>query len=368
MHGGAILWLFGALAVAATCYYLAVVAACLKFRSRTPAPLGDPPPVSILKPARGPDPGFEQNLRAHREQDYPELEVLVGVAGPADAAAWAAQRLGVQVVVCGEPAGGNRKVAALAALASQARHDLLVVDDADIRPPPGWLAETVAALEQPGVGLATCLYRAHPGATLGSMIDAVWLTTDFAGQALTGAELAGMPFALGATMALRREDLDRIGGFAALEQYLADDYQLGVRVAALGKRTVLAPAVVETIQGETRLGEAWRRHLRWSRTIRLSRPGGHLGFVVTFGLVWSAALLLAGGPLALAGACLAARALAAGTVARTVRARLGAAWLLLPAVDLWAFSVWFASFFSNTVQWRGRTLALDRHGRILSAD
>lgn len=378
MTGGPIVWTLAALAATATLYYLAVVVACLKFRSRNRRQAVSPqnlPPVSILKPSRGLDSRFEENLRAHLAQDYPQFEILVGVADPTDPAIEAAGRVAVEypsrrleVIVGGDTEEGNRKVAILEGLALRARHSLLLVDDADIRPPQGWLRQTVAALEQPGVGLATCLYHARPGRTFGSKIDALWVSADFPGQALTGAVLVGAPFALGAAMLFRREDLERIGGFAALRPYLADDFQLGVRIAALGRRIALSPSVVETAAGEAGLGEVWRRHLRWSRTVRVSRPGGHLGFLVTFGVVWSGLLLLTGdfgAPWAwLTVGCLTARLAAALAVARTVDARLGWAWTLLPAADLWSFAVWVASFFGNTVVWRGRRLRLDREGRI----
>ena len=368
-----ILWLLAALSLAATLYYLGVIVACLKFRrrgalSRAREQAAALAPVSILKPVRGLDPQLGANLRAHLEQDYPEAEILIGVADPADPAIPVAERLGLRAIVCGETDVGNRKVSILERLAAEAQHDILLVDDADIRPQGGWVAQTVAALEQPGVGLATCLYRARPGATVGSKLDALWISSDFAGQALVGAELAGVPFALGAAMLVRRQDLDRIGGFAALRPYLADDFQLGARIAELGRRIALSPAVVETVSDHTGLADTWQRHLRWSRTVRVSRPGGHLGLLFTFGGVWGAALLAAGGPAALGGLAIASRIAAGAVVARTVGACLGWSWLLLPAADLWAFAVWLVSFAGRTVHWRGRELALDRQGRILETN
>ncbi|MEZ5363447.1 MAG: glycosyltransferase [Bryobacterales bacterium] len=133
-----------------------------------------------------------------------------------------------------------------------------MVDDADVRPEPDWLERSVAALEAENVGIASCLYRTPPGRTLGSKIDALYVSVDFPGQALTGAELAGVPFALGAAMLFRREDLERIGGFGAIREYLADDYQLGARIAAVGKRAVLSTSVVETTAGRRASGACGR--------------------------------------------------------------------------------------------------------------
>ncbi len=379
MTGGPILWTLtvwtlAALASVAALYYLAVIVACTRFRSRPrPEPPPSLPPVSILKPVHGLDSRFEANLRAHFEQDHPRFEILIGAADADDPAVEAAQRIAkgypnrrLTTVICGESGAGNRKVAILQQLAPHAKHALLLVDDADIRPPQDWLAQTVAALETPGAGLATCLYRARPGATLGSKIERSGSRWTFPAKPSPAPELAGVSFALGATMLFRREDLDAIGGFQALRPYLADDFQLGARIAALGKRIVLSQSVVETAAGDPTLAEVWARHLRWSRTVRVSRPGGHLGFAVTFGTLWSLGLLAtAGAPGAwLVAACLLARCAAAATVARTVGASLGAAWLLLPLADLWAVAVWAASFLGNTVVWRGRRLRLDRAGRI----
>jgi ceramide glucosyltransferase len=334
------------------------------------------PPVSILKPVRGLDPRFEDNLRAHLQQDYPDFEILVGAADASDPGLEAASRVALEyphrrleTVACGSGEEGNRKVAILERLAPHARHELLLVDDADIRPSQGWLGSTVAALQQADAGLATCLYRARPGATLGSKIDALWVSAGFPGQAVTASELGGMSFALGAAMLFRREDLERIGGFSAIRPFLADDYQLGVRIAALGRPTILSPSVVETVAGDVSLAETCRRHLRWARTIRVSRPAGYFGLAFTFGSVWSLALLLSAGTASpwawIAGVCLAARCAAAATVARTVGAHLGRAWFLLPAADLGSFGVWLAGCFGSTVMWRDHELRLDREGRIL---
>jgi ceramide glucosyltransferase len=375
--GGPIVWTFAALAAAGAAYYLGVILACWKFRGRRPGAVAEQPPLSILKPVRGLDARFEDNLRAHFEQSYPELEILVGAADADDPALEAARRIAAEysetrfeAVVCGPAESGNRKVAVLEALAPRARHRLLMVDDADIRPSKTWLAETVAAMQASEAGLATCLYRARPGRTLASKIDALSISVGFAGQALLGAEIVGVPFALGAAMLFRRADLERIGGFAAIRPYLADDYQLGARIAEIGRPIVLSPSIVETVVGDVSWLETWRRHLRWSRTVRVSRRDGHLGLIVTFGLVWSAAALVTAGAGSLwawpAYACLAARIAAATAVAQTIGAKLGAAWLLLPVADFWAFGVWLASLSGRTVTWQGRRLELDREGRIIA--
>ena len=268
--------------------------------------------------------------------------------------------LPMQALVAGPPGQGNAKVALLEALARTARHETLLATDADVRLAPHDLRRMAGELTRE-VGLVTALYRARSGKSWASRLDAAWISCDFPGQALSGAYLAGVSFALGAAMLFRRADLERIGGFQAIRPYLADDYELGARIAALGAPVRLSSVAVETVLGETGWGDLWRRHLRWSRTIRASRPGGHAGFATTFGMLWSLLLLAAGGPGWPAAACPAARALPAAPT-RAPPARSGA---VAPAAELWAAAVWAASFAGRSVNWRGRTLLLDASGRIV---
>ncbi len=363
---------FAILTLGGSCYCLLVVFAAIRFRRELRAP-NDPkalPPISVLKPAGGAEPSLFENIESHLAQDYPDWELLVGVEESAhDLAVELSRRFpGVKVVSCEAPNSGNRKVAILEQLVQQARHDLLVVNDADIRVQPQYLRRVAGALG-PGVGLATCLYRAKPGPTLASRIDAFWISAEFAGQALAARATQGLRFGLGATLAFRRADLERIGGFAAIRDFLADDYQLGARIAELGKQVVLAPEVVETAACELRWRDVWSRHLRWSRTIRLSRPLGHAGLILTQPVVWSLALLatgeLATWTLAVGALGLACRLAAAWATGRATGSDfvLRQLWLA-PLVDLWSFAAWACSFTSRRVVWRGREIELDSSGRI----
>lgn len=364
-------WLFGALTLAASGYYAAVVAAGIRFhvdvrrrRALDPSPL---PAVSILKPIRGADAQLLDNLRSHARLDYPTFELVFGVADAEDPALSVIEQLrqefpaaAIRALVCGPAGDGNAKVAILEKLSAAAHHDVFLVDDADIRLEPHTLRGMAGELSDE-VGMVTALYRARPGTTEASRLDAAWISADFSGQALIGAYLAGMSFALGAAMLFRRRDLERIGGFSAIRPYLADDYQLGVRIAALGRPIRLSGQVVETISGDAGWGEVWRRHVRWSRTIRASRPGGHAGFAVTFGVLWSLLLLASGGPAWMAAGCLLGRYAASASTASRTGAAVG--WRAAPA-ELWAAAVWLASFASRNVNWRGRRLRLDAAGRI----
>ena len=239
---------------------------------------------------------------------------------------------------------------------------------------PGYFQEIAAELEDPDVGLVSCLYRARPAAGAASLLEALWVSAEFQGQVLAARGFQGMRFALGATMLFRRADLDDIGGFEALRPFLADDYQLGSRLAAKGRRIVLARRVAETVLPAGGWRDVGRHWLRWSRTLRVSRPWGHAGLIFTHGTVWSLAALWLAGDQAIAVLaamlCLALRGTAAWAVgwrvvqSETVRRRGYGIFL----ADLLAFGVWCASFLGWRVEWAGRRYRLDRLGRMREDD
>lgn len=361
-------------ALAAAVYHLlALIAAvrCLLVRARTATVL---PPVSILKPIHGHDPDFYQAIRSHAIQDYPEFEILFGVRDPEDGATADIQRLAAEFpernirLVRVTRKANNGKVGALADLAKLARGTILLVSDSDIFVEPGYLREVVAPLEDPRVGVVTCLYRARAESGP-SRWEAIGLETEFVPSVLVARLLGQSGFALGSTMVFRAEQIRQIGGFEAVEDYIADDYQLGARVAALGYKVALAKTVVETDLGGETWGEVWRHQLRWSRTIRVSRPGGYFGYVVTRATLW-AIVALAAGAWQIAAAAFAAR-MAAGVLTSAAvlgeRQILSDFWLI-PARDLWGFAVWLAGLFGDTVEWRDKTLRLSRDGKIRPLD
>jgi ceramide glucosyltransferase len=256
-----------------------------------------------------------------------------------------------------------RECRVLMDLAAAARYALLVVNDADIRVQPDYLARVTAPLADPQVGLVTCLYR-PVGSTFAARFEGLGISTDFAPSALV-ARLVGVDeFAMGSTLAFRKADLDRIGGFAAIADYLADDYQLGHRIHSLGLKCVLSDVVVET-----HLGGGWRHiwahQVRWARTIRVSNPGGYLGLPITNATLW-ALIAAVWGRWELVAILLGARlamAFTAGWVAMRHRDVLRL-WWLVPARDLFSFGVWLTGLSGNTVVWRDRRLKLGRDGRI----
>lgn len=363
------IWLAAPAVIAAIYHLIALVAAACRLRKPRPQQSSNPP-VSILKPVHGRDPRFYEAIRSHALLDYPEFEILFGINDPHDPAREDILRLAaefparaIRLVEC--PARlPNGKVGVLADLARGARYPVLVINDSDVTVEPGYLRKVVASLDEPGVGLATCLYRAT-GTSWPARWEALGIATDFAPSVLVARAVGVAEFALGSTMALRAADLRRIGGFEAIGDYLADDYQLGRRITELNYRIALAPVVVETDLGDASWSAAWRHQVRWARTIRVSRAAGYYGYVVTNAGVWAALAFVAGAwPVALSALTI---RLAAGlvTAAGVLHDRNAARWwLLMPFRDLWGLAVWFAGLAGSTVEWRGEKLSLGKDGRI----
>jgi ceramide glucosyltransferase len=359
-------------AVAAAAYYLLAIVAALWGRSPTcPVWAGrGPAPLSILKPVHGRDPRFYEAILSHAVQDYPEFEIFFGVSNPHDPALQDIARLQrefpgrrIEVVVA-PPGAPNAKVGVLMELAQRARYPLLLVNDSDIVAPPGYLRAVTAPLADPKVGLVTCLYRGAAD-SWAARSEALGIATEFAPSVLVARLLGQAEFALGSTMVFRAETLRRIGGFQAIADYLADDYQLGRHISQLGYRIEFAPVIVETDLGGESWAQTWRHQLRWSRTIRVSRPAGYFGYVVTHATLW-ALVALAAGQWWAAALALGLRMVAGVLVGAGVlkdRRVLRDFWLM-PLRDLFGFAVWLAGLFGHTVQWRDRELRLAPDGRI----
>ena len=364
-------WL-AAPAIAAGVYYLLVLIAALRWPVRSAAPRAPAGGVSILKPIRGRDPHFYEAIRSHALQDYPEFEILFGVIDPNDSAVGDIRRLMAEFpgrdirLIVTSAQFPNAKVGVLAGLAAEARYPLLLINDSDIRVDSDYLRQVTAKLQQPGTGLVTCLYRAQSDTWPGRW-EALGVATEFAPSVLVARLVGSAEFALGSTLLLRAEDLRRIGGFAAIGDYLADDYQLGLRVHNLGLRVAFASTVVETHLGGETWTHVWRHQLRWSRSIRVSRPGGYYGYLVTHATFFSLVAILSGAWPAglavlsirlLAGICVGWHVLRDPSVARYV--------CLIPLRDLWGFAIWLCGVFGSAVEWRGQRLRITSDGKIVT--
>ena len=363
-------------------YYVVCLYSAVAFLRASKATTGNcpsyAPPISILKPLKGIDPEIYESFRSHCLQNYLDYEIVFGVSDPVDPAVASVERLkrefpdrAIQLVVCPNILGPNVKVSNLEQMVQAARFEYLIVNDSDIRVERDYLQRVVAPLAGENVGMVTCLYRGVAAPTLGSQLEALGISTDFNAGVLAAQLIEGaLSFGLGSTLAFRRRDLNQIGGFKSIVEFLADDYELGHRIAGLGLRIVLLDVVVETHLPAYDLGGFLAHQMRWARGVRDARLGGYVGLVATFGLMWALLTLILARAAAWSwvalGVILLLRILVSLVVGKSVlkdRQLPGQLWLL-PLRDLSAVGVWIASFWGHTVTWRGDRFEL-RKGRLI---
>ncbi|MDX2268416.1 MAG: glycosyltransferase [Bryobacter sp.] len=369
-------WLVLAGAGVAALYQAIAIVAALRQLAKKPMDVsnfrGPWPGVSILKPVRGLDPDFLEAIRSYAAQQYPgEFELLFGAKDPQDPARSAVEQLrqefphlNIRWIPSGRRAP-NAKVAVLEDLAEEARYPLWLMSDSDIWTPAGYLRQVVAPLLEGNQGLVTTLYRAR-GSSWPARWEALGIAIDFAPSVLVAPLVGVKEFGLGATIVFRAKDLRKLGGFAAVRDYLADDYQLAKKLSSLGKPAYLSEVVVETSVGDNSWSGVWKHQVRWARTIRVSRGGGYLGLPITHAGLWALLCALAGfWPMA--GGLSALRMLTAfvggGLVLHSPLAYRG--FWLAPIWDLWAFAVWIAGIMGTTVIWREGVLRLTKDGKVV---
>lgn len=363
-------WVLCSICAVAAAYQLVALTAVLRQLLRRDPQTRVWPPVSVLKPVQGNDPRFEEAIATHTRLDYPDYEILFGAGSEREPAMTPVRELlkrspgkKIKLVVSREKAP-NPKVAVLMELARHAKGTVWVVNDGDISVPPDYLRRIVAALEPPGAGLVTCLYRPVPSG-LPAFWESIGIATDFAPSTLVAPLIGINEFGLGSTLCFRAADLERAGGFKAIRQFLADDYQLARRLTrGLRKRAVMARVVVDSALRYETWADLWRHQVRWARTVRVSRGDGYLGLPVTHAGLWAAVALGAGEPVIAAGLSL-IRMLTGVTAGFVLlRCRAALALPLLPLWDLWAFFVWIAGLGGSAIVWRGRRMKLRRDGRL----
>jgi ceramide glucosyltransferase len=335
------------------------------------------PPVSILKPLKGTDPEIYASFRSHCLLDYPEYEIIFGVSDAADPAVVSVRQLqqefpshAIRLVICPEILGANLKVSNLEQMLAASRYEHLLVNDSDIRVEPDYLRRVLAPLSDEHIGMVTALYRGASEPTFGSYLESLGISTDFCAGVLAARQLeGGLRFGLGSTLAFRRAALERIGGFKSIVDYLADDYELGRRIADLGLKVVLSSAVVETHLPAYDLSGFFAHQMRWARGVRDARLGGYIGLASTFGFFWALLNLIA-----FRGAAWTLEVLAAVVLARFAVAIVVGRFVLndlqmpkklwmLPVRDLIAVAIWLVSFAGHTVTWRGDRFRL-KDGRL----
>lgn len=364
------------------------------------------PGIAVLKPLKGCDAETASCLRSWLDQDYAgTVQVLFGIDSLDDPAAEVSRALlaayphrDVQLVVCPDALGPNAKVATLAQLEGRIQCEVVIISDADVRVPRDFLANVVAPLRDPGVGLVNCFYRLANPTTLAMKGEAIAINADFWSQVLQSQSLKPLDFALGAVMATRRQQLEAIGGFAALAEYLADDYELGHRIATSGQRMVLSTVVVECWSRPLTFRQVWSHQLRWARTIRVCQPLPYFFSILSNATLWPALWLIwrlasvcmaverapRGTPgfslameladitllwaLPLGALCLAVRIL----TAMNLQAKLTQTkhhypdWWLVPIKDLLGAAVWALAFLGQRIEWSGKWFRVLRGGKLVA--
>ncbi len=339
---------------------------------------GDRPPISVLKPLYGTEPGLYDNLRSFTDQDYPDFQIVLGVRDRTDGALPVARGLiadrpfrNIELVIDPRVGGSNLKVANLENMITAAQHDVIVIADSDMRVTPDYLSVITAPLAHPAIGLVTCAYKAVPTGGLWSQLAALHINFGFLPSALAGAALDIGGGCFGATIALRRDVFERIGGFGRLRDELADDHRMGALVRQLGLKTVLSPHIVENRVGETSLASLWRHELRWARTSRAMAPVGVAGSVITHTVALTA--LAAAAWTSTAAGCglvllsLVLRWASAGIVARHLDLPRTGLWLL-PLRDALSFAVFLGSFCGRNVSWRDQLFRVEPSGRMMRVE
>ena len=356
------------LALAPFAYYIvAIIAARRFFRARPSSSSDFAPPVSILKPIYGLDREAYENFASFCRQDYPEFEILFCVSDLQDPAVPVIRKLiddfperSIRLLIGADRLGVSDKVNKLCRMVRQARHDVVIVSDSDVRVEPGFLQAVVAPFNDPKIGGVTCLYRGITDGSLAADLEAVANSTDFAAGVLVAWLFGPVNFMLGAVMATTKKHLAEIGGFESLVDYFSDDYELGNRIAARGYRIELSTFPVSIVYPHETFGDAFRHQLRWNLSIRYSRPWGHLGLIFTQGFAWSlVGCLLAPSELS-SFAFPAAFVLLGGEMIRAIGIygmkdnSLRKKYWVLTLRGAFAFVVWLASFFPQRIRWRGQ--------------
>jgi ceramide glucosyltransferase len=332
------------------------------------------PGVTLLKPLKGADAETADCLESWFAQDYPgKTQILFGVADPDDPVCEIVRGLigeyptvDAELVICQPILGPNAKVSSLTYLEAKAKHPLVLVSDADVFVPPDFLSELMDGFRDENVSLLNCFYAMAPPKSGGMVLESVAVNADFWSQVCQSNTLKKMDFALGAVMAVRRSALEKIGGFRPLVDYIADDYQLGNRVARAGGEIKIANVVVECREGPKTFREVWRHQLRWARTIRVCQPAPYFMSVLSNATFWTVLWILAGGWSFGARECLIIRLLTAmaNLTRLTQRNERITEAIYAPLKDLVQFAVWAGAFLGSKVTWRGEEFRVAKGGKF----
>lgn len=381
MYVGYVLLFIAAVGLTTCTGFLSLVLlAAFRFRRREVPriPPDNYPPVTLLKPLCGMEPNLRQNIVSFFDQEYPSFEIIFGAHSANDPALAIVEAVRqefpfvpVQVVISGAPSEANAKICSMRKMYAAARYDYLVISDSDVEVKRNYIKEVVTPLLNQEVGMVTCLYRGASSGGFWARLEALGMSVEMTSGVLVSDLLEGMKFALGPTMAIRREVLDAVGGFEPLAVYCADDYVLGQRVANTKTGVILSTHVIDHVVVNRRLASSLVHQIRWMKSTRFSRPVGHissvLSFAMPFGLLGLASAFAVGRPalgIALFATAVLNRivlAIVAGWAVVRDPGALRFCWLY-PLRDLMGFGFWLCSFLGNTITWRGHHYLLKLNG------
>jgi ceramide glucosyltransferase len=376
--------------LSSTVYLGLVLSAVVKFRKESRKLLYPPvadaslPAVSMIKPVHGLEPQLRENIESFFRQDYPRFEILFGADTEADAALEIVREVSARypqvasrIIVHGVPPWPNPQTYSLHCLAKEAKYGVLVASDSDVEVAPSYLREVAAPLLKPDIAMTTCLYRGKNVGDFWSNQTAMLMSVEEPAGALVANLLEGMKFGLGPTIAVRKEALEKIGGYERFYDYSANDFILGNLIHKAGYQVVLSSHVIDHIVNQSTFRKMLQNQLRWRVTERYCRPKGYLGmgliFAMPFGILgfFAAGLL---GAWALGTALLAwavvnrlVEAYAVGWVVLRDRPLLRKIWLY-PTRDLLGFIVWCMSFGGTKIAWRSSRFELQGERMVLRKD
>jgi len=336
------------------------------------------PAITILKPVCGLDTDTDRNLASFCRQNYPKYQIVFGVRDRRDPVIPIVRKIirqfpdvDIRLVVSDRLIGANLKVSNLANTLGFAKYEILIVADSDIRVGTDYLRKVVQPLKDPRVGVVTCLYRSLAQGWV-TTLEAISAATDFHAGVLVSNQLEGIKFAFGSTIVIRKQALEAIGGFEAIADYLADDFQLGHLTTQAGYKVALSDYIVEHILGSSSLWDSIKRQIRWSRCIRVSRPWGYAGLIFTYGTLTSLLLLITtgGSPFGWTGLVITwMMRLIMGWIVgvRLLNDTIATKFLLvIPLRDLLNCAIWCYGLVGSKIEWRGQQLRLTKGGKLVA--
>jgi len=340
------------------------------------------PFVSVMKPVHGLEPRLRETLRTFFLQNYPKYEIVFGARSSEDPAVAVVEELRkefptipVSIIYSGPPAWPNAKVYSLDKMLAAARSEFVIISDSDVFVHPDYLRNVTAPLLDPKTGLVTCVYRGFPVGGSWAVLEGLGMSVDMTSGVLLADMFEGMKFALGPTMATRKDALAKIGGIGATADFYSDDFELGRMIAEAGYQVELSHHIIEHMVVDTSFGASLDHQLRWVKSTRFSRPLGHVGSGLTFAVPFGILGLIGG---SLMGATAAGVLLFAWSLLNRILQCLTVGWLvvgdrrtvslcwLYPARDLFGFLLWVLSFTGGNFEWRGEKYQFQKGGRIVS--